>query len=571
MNGPAAQNPGAEASLRQLFDQEWEFRMRNDPITATWYGDHRFNDRLPVPSVEGYRREAQQARAFLERLQEIDYTALPASQQLNYDIFKWILQNQLIEHDFRLYLMPVNRLVGPHSILPDMIEVTPFASEQDYENYLSRLIAIPAYIEAQIELMRAGMEAGMVPAAASLRGLPHSIRTHLPADPAESVFARPFERFPQTFSQAVTARLKKNGLDLIESGVIPAFRNLLDFTEKEYIPAARQDCAASALPNGEDYYRYCVRRYTTLDLSPEEVHATGLEEVQRIREEMHAIIREVNFDGSFAEFLQFLRSDKRFYVDTPEALLKEAAWIVKRMDGELPRLFKTLPRTPYGLRRTPDHIAPSSHSAYYFPAPGDLTQAGYFYVNTYDLKSRPLYEYEALSFHEAVPGHHLQLALQMELTGVPNFRRFGDMTAFIEGWALYAERLGLEVGFYRDPYSNFGRLTFEMWRACRLVVDTGLHYYRWPRQKAIDFMAENTALSKLNIENEVDRYITWPGQALAYKIGELKIRALRQRAEERLGEAFDLREFHEVLLQEGGIPLNVLETRIENWLNSASK
>ena len=568
MNGTAAQASGGESRLRQLFDQEWDFRMQNDPVTATWYGDHRFNDRLPAHSEQDYHRSAQQARAFLAQLQEIDYAELPGSEQLNYDIFKWVLDNQIAGHDFRLHLMPVTRLFGPHTTLPDLIEVTPFASELDYEHYLSRLRAVPAYIHSQIELMRAGMQAGMVPAVDALRGLPGSLRTHIKADPAASVFARPFDRFPQTFSSARTGLLRKTGLDLIEAEVIPAFREFLKFIEGEYLPAARKECGASALPNGEVFYRHCVRRYTSLDLSPEEVHNTGLEEVRRIREEMLSIIREVDFSGSFADFLQFLRTEKRFYAGTPEALLKEAAWIVKRMDGELPRLFKTLPRTPYGLRRTPEHIAPSSYSAYYFPPAGDLSQAGYFYVNTYDLQSRPLYEYEALSFHEAVPGHHLQLALQMELSEVPNFRRFGDMTAFIEGWALYAERLGLGVGFYRDPYSNFGRLTFEMWRACRLVVDTGLHSFHWSRQRAIEYMAENTALSRLNIENEVDRYISWPGQALAYKIGELKIRALRKQAEERLGEAFDLREFHDVLLQQGGIPLSVLETTIENWLNS---
>jgi uncharacterized protein (DUF885 family) len=280
---------------------------------------------------------------------------------------------------------------------------------------------------------------------------------------------------------------------------------------------------------------------------------------------MDDVIRRVDFQGGFREFVHFLRTDERFYVDTPEALMKEAALILKKMDGQLPRLFKELPRMPYGLRQIPDHIAPKTTSAYYFPPAGDGTRAGFYYVNTYDLKSRPLYEYEALSLHEAVPGHHLQLALQMELD-LPNFRRFGGITAFIEGWALYAERLGLEVGFYQDPYSDFGRLTFEMWRATRLVVDTGMHYLGWTRQQAIDFMAENTALSLLNITNEVDRYIAWPGQALAYKIGEIKIRELRTLAEQELGPRFDVREFHGIILENGGIPLDVLEANVKRWI-----
>ena len=280
---------------------------------------------------------------------------------------------------------------------------------------------------------------------------------------------------------------------------------------------------------------------------------------------MDDVIRRVDFQGGFREFIHFLRTDERFYVDTPEALMKEVALIMKKMDGQLPRLFKRLPRTPYGLRQIPDHIAPKTTSAYYFPAAGDGTKAGFHYVNTCDLKSRPLYEYEALSLHEAVPGHHLQLAMQMELD-LPNFRRFGGITAFIEGWALYSERLGLEVGFYQDPYSYFGRLIFEMWRATRLVVDTGLHYLGWTRQQAIDFMAENTALSLLNITNEVDRYISWPGQALAYRIGEIKIRELRTLAEQELGPRFDVREFHSIILENGGIPLDVLKANVKRWV-----
>jgi uncharacterized protein (DUF885 family) len=339
--------------------------------------------------------------------------------------------------------------------------------------------------------------------------------------------------------------------------------------EREYLPAARGSIGASALPNGREFYRHRVKRFTTLDLTPEEVHQRGLAEVQRIRGEMEAVIKKTGFQGDFAAFVAHLRSEPRFYASSPEQLLKEVAYVLKRMDGQLPKLFGKLPRTPYGIREVPPYIASRTTTAYYMPPLGDGTQAGFYYVNTYDLKSRPLYEIEALSLHEAVPGHHLQLALQQEMTELPKFRRFADVTAFIEGWGLYAERLGLETGFYEDPYSNFGRLSYEMWRACRLVADTGMHYLGWTREQSIEFMAANTALTLHNIRAEVDRYIAWPGQALAYKTGELKIRELRSLAEQELGPRFDVRAFHDVVLGNGSVPLDVLDDNVRRWLKSA--
>jgi uncharacterized protein (DUF885 family) len=353
------------------------------------------------------------------------------------------------------------------------------------------------------------------------------------------------------------------------TSVVPAYREFLDFIVREYVPGARPTTGAADLPNGRAYYAYLVRSYTTLDLTPEDVHRTGLVEVGRIRDEMEGIIRQTGFDGSFREFVQFLRTDPRFYVETPEALMKEVAYVLKRMDGELPQLFGHLPRMTYGIREIPEYIAPRTTTAYYTRPAGDGTRAGFYWVNTYDLPSRPLYEVEALSLHEAVPGHHLQIAIQQELEGLPAFRRFSGFTAFVEGWGLYAERLGLETGFYTDPYSNFGRLTYEMWRACRLVVDTGLHDMEWTRQQAIDFMVDNTALTLLNITNEVDRYIAWPGQALAYKTGELKIRELRAEAERELGTHFDVRRFHDVVLGSGAVPLTVLEEIVRHYIAEA--
>ena len=335
---------------------------------------------------------------------------------------------------------------------------------------------------------------------------------------------------------------------------------------EEYVPNCRTTVGASALPGGRDFYRHRVKKFTTLDTTPEEVHKVGLREVKRIRGEMQQIIERVGFEGDFAEFVTHLRESPQFYAKTKDQLLERCASILKKADGELPAMFGYLPRTPYGLKPIPDYIAPKTTSAYYQRPAGDGTKAGFFFLNTHNLSGRPLYALEALSLHEAVPGHHLQLAIQQELEGMSPLRKYGGFTAFVEGWALYSERLGLEMGFYKDPYSDFGRLTMEIWRACRLVVDTGIHYYGWTRDDAIDFLKENSAMSEHNIRAEVDRYIGWPGQALAYKTGELKIRELRAKAEERLGPNFDVRSFHDAVLENGAIPLLVLERMIEEWI-----
>jgi uncharacterized protein (DUF885 family) len=566
MSNQDARDRNALSQLEQLFADEWEFRMRENPLFATRCGDHRFNDRLPAVSEADCQRRLAQARAFLERLHAIDRSVLTPPAQLNYDMFGREIKNRIAGYEFGTHLMPVTKLRGLHASFPELSNIVPLDTVRDYENYIARLGAFRAYAQAHMELMRAGMRAGYVPAQVALTGIEDTLQAHIVQDPARSLFFKPFERFPKNIGKADCRRLADAGRVAIAHSIVPGYRSFLHFMADAYIPAARAEIAASALPDGWALYEHCVRKYTTLDLTPQQVHDTGLAEVRRIREEMEGVIRQVGFGGDFQAFIHFLRTDKQFYVDTPEALMKEVALILKKMDGELPTLFKTLPRMPYGIRQIPAHIAPKTTSAYYFLPAGDGTKAGFYYVNTYALDSRPLYEYEALSLHEAVPGHHLQFALQIELQDVPNFRRFGSIDAFGEGWALYAERLGLETGFYQDPYSNFGRLTFEMWRAARLVVDTGMHALGWTRQQAIDFMAENTALTSLNIANEVDRYISWPGQALAYKIGELKIRELRTLAERELGSRFDVREFHDIVLENGGIPLDALEANVKRWI-----
>jgi uncharacterized protein (DUF885 family) len=555
----------ATKQLQSLLTDEWERRLRFNPLFATETGDHRYNDLLPAFSESNMEAWIGQLSGFLGRLRLIDRQALSSPDRLNCDLFKRLLENELGMLEFRSYRMPVSNSGGFHILFPDLPVMSPFFTLQDYENYLSRLDAFPQYVTAYIDVMQAGLSQGQVPPRVTLAGVADQLRSQMVADPTASPLFQPFINFPENIPSSTRPRLAEAGASAIRSSIVPGFARLLDFVENVYLPSSRESIAARELPDGEAYYQHCIRNFTTLELTAAEIHRLGLEEVRRIRSEMETLIRETGFQGSFSAFIEFLRSDPRFYVDTAAELLKETALVLKKMDGELPRLFKTLPRLPYGIRQVPDFAAQGSTSAYYQPGSGDGSRAGVYYVNTYDLKSRPLYEIEALSLHEAAPGHHLQIALQQELY-LPNFRRFGSFEAFIEGWALYSERLGLEVGFYQDPYSNFGRLSYEMWRACRLVVDTGMHALGWTRQQAIIHLAENTSSTLLNITNEIDRYIAWPGQALAYKIGELKIVELRRKAQQHLGLRFDLREFHEVILKGGALPLDILEQEVTAYL-----
>ncbi len=553
------------AQLAALFADHWEAWMRWDPVNATLCGDHRYDDRLPHVNETDFADWRNQLTGFQGRLQAIQRSRLPGTDRLNYDVFGRMLENEISELTIRAYYLPISKTGGFHIFYPDLPSLTRFTDLKDYENYLGRLTHLKDFFDEAIRLMREALKAGYLPPRVTLEGVDESLKAQIVGDPGQSVFFEPFQRFPESIGGVDQEQLIESAQHAIRQSVVPAYESLLKFVSQEYTPQARDSIAAANLPGGRDYYCSRLRYFTTLDLSPEEIHQVGLSEVRRIRSEMDGVIRQTGFRGDFKEFLEFLRSDPRFYVGEPEALLKETAYRLKRIEGELPRLFRTLPRLPYGIRAVPDFSAPGQTAAYYMPGTGDGTKAGVYYVNTYDLKSRPLYEIEALSLHEAVPGHHLQIALQQELTNLPNFRRFYSFTSFVEGWALYAEHLGLELGFYSDPYSNFARLAYEMWRACRLVVDTGMHILGWPRQQAINFMAANTSSTLLNITNEVDRYIAWPGQALAYKMGELKIRELRRRAEQKLGTGFNVRDFHDVILLEGALPLDVLERRVEEW------
>ena len=552
--------------LHALFDRNWETRLRENPLFATSVGRHEYDNRLPSVTMADLERRQAHRKSDLGSLAKIDRSKLPQAEQVNYDIFKRQIDEGIESFDYGDYQMPFNADSGFHSSFSRLPKDVPLASVKDYENYISRLREWPRYVREQIALMRMGLKRGMTVPRATLDGYDNTIAAHVVDDPARSVFWEPFAKFPNAIPESEHERLRSEGRDAITKGAVVGYREFLDFFHNEYLPGARKTLAASDLPGGLAYYQHRIREFTTLDLSPDAIHNVGLREVDRISTEMDAVMKQAGFQGDRAAFFEFLRTDPRFYAKTPEELLSRAAWIAKRSDGKLPSLFKTLPRLPYTVEPVPADIAPKYTSGRYVGAPLGSIRPGIYWVNTYKLESRPLYNLEALTLHEAVPGHHLQIALSRELTNLPNFRRFSYISSFGEGWGLYCEWLGLEAGFYTDPYSNFGRLTYEMWRACRLVVDTGIHSKGWTRQQAIDYMATRSALPLHEVETEIDRYISWPGQALSYKLGELKIKELRKRAEQALGPRFDLREFHDVVLGSGAVPLSVLDSNIDRWI-----
>lgn len=567
---PAFSQPTDEAArLHALFDREWEVRLKEDPTFATSVGRHEYNALLQSMTPADLERRAKAARATLEELKTIDRAKLGPVDVVNYDMFRRQMENRIADFELGDYQMPFNADSGFHTGFAQLPRDVPLQTVKDYENYISRLKAWPRFVNEEIALMRQGIERGMTIPRAVLDGYESTITAHVVDDPAKSVFWEPFAKFPSTVPAGEHERLRAAGREAVVNGAVAGYRAFLDFYRKEYLPKARTTLGASELPNGRAYYQQQIRQFTTLDLSPEEIHRIGLAEVERISAEMREVMKQVGFQGDFAAFLNHLRTDPRFYPKTPEELLARAAWISKRIDGKLPSLFKTLPRLPYTVEPVPGHIAPKYTAGRYVGAPEGSLQPGIYWVNTYKLDSRPFYNLEALTLHEAVPGHHLQIALSRELSALPNFRRYSYISAFGEGWGLYSEWLGLEAGFYTDPYSNFGRLTYEMWRACRLVVDTGLHAMGWTRQQAIDYMASRTALPLHEVQTETDRYISWPGQALAYKMGELKIKELRKRAESELGGRFDVREFHDVVLGSGAVPLDVLEQNVARYIETA--
>jgi len=556
----------AREQLYALFDEEWAARLTESPQFATSVGDHSRNDELADVSLEAIERRVERRRDVLRRFEEIDTSGLSAADRINARMFERQLRSSVRGFEFGGYEMPLNADSGFHMGFARMYRPMPFQTADHYDDYIARMRAIPAYFEQQQGHMRAGIERGFTLPRVTLEGYEDTISAHIVDDPQDSAFWAPFEDVPASVEEMDRERILTDAEAAITEAVVPAYQGFYDFFVGEYLPGARETVGASDLPDGQAYYAEQVRWFTTLDVTPQEVHEIGLSEVARIRAEMADVIREIGFEGSYAEFLDFLRTDPRFYPKTAQELLERAAWIAKTMDGKLPSLFATLPRVPYTVEPVPDHMAPKYTAGRYVSAPYNSTQPGIYWVNTYNLPSRPLYALAALTLHEAVPGHHLQNALAAEIDAGPEFRRHDYLSAFGEGWGLYAEYLGLEAGIYEDPYSNFGRLTYEIWRACRLVVDTGVHAMGWTRQQMLDYLAENTALSLHEVTTETDRYISWPGQALAYKMGELKIRELRGRAEEALGSDFDVRHFHDAVLENGSVPLDILEELINAWI-----
>jgi len=539
--------------------------MAQHPTWASTLGDRRWNDRWGDLSFEAIAKRDDHDIETLAKLKEIDRGALSTADQLNYDLFKKNYENEVESFQFRWHLLPLSQLEGVHTVnrLADALR---FETLKDYEDWLARLRGLPAHIDQTIALMRAGMKERIIHPKIVLQRVPAQIDHQIVSDPKISPLYKPFTRFPSSFTETDQTRLASVAQQTIAAAIVPAYRKLKDFIVNNYLPAASERVGIWQLPNGVAMYGYAARYNTTTGLTPQEIHDIGLKEVKRIRAEMQAIIEKLGFRGSFIEFAKFLHSDQKFYFKSENELLEAYRALSRRIDPLLVKVFHILPRMPYGIEPVPANIAPDSPAGLYRGPAADGSRAGIFTVNTFKPEIRPKYEMMALSLHEGVPGHHLQIALAMEQHDIPNFRRYGGYTAFVEGWGLYAESLGNEMGLYDDPYAKFGQLMYEVWRASRLVVDTGMHYLHWDRQKAIDFMMENTAKQELEIAAEIDRYIVWPGQALAYKIGQLKITALRARAKQALGDKFDIREFHDELLKDGALPLDRLETKMNAWL-----
>ena len=562
---PADDVATAGESLHALFESEWERAMRENPTWASTLGDLRYNDRWDDLSLDAIEASHAADREVLAKLDAIPVEELAPDDRIHYQLFRRKYELRVAGHRFQWYLVPLNQRGGIQTA-GDLADSLSYDRVRDYEDWLARMRSFPESMEQTISLMRKGAEQGIAHSRIVMQRVPAQIEKQITEDPQSHLFFKPFHSFPGTIAGEDRERLAAEAERLVREVIVPEYRKFKTFFDEEYLPACHPEVGVWQVPQGDSLYVHRCREFTTTELTPDEIHEIGLGEVARIRKEMEAIVAEVGWEGTFAEFLEHLRSDPQYYFEDANELLEAYRAVCKQVDPQLVKLFRTLPRMPYGVEPIPDHIAPDTTTAYYRPPSADGSRAGTYFVNLYRPGVRPKYEIEALSLHEAVPGHHLQIALAQELDDLPRFRRYTGYTAYVEGWALYAESLGDELGLYRDPYSRFGKLTYEMWRAIRLVVDTGLHHKHWTRQQAIDLFTENTAKTLLDIENEVDRYIAWPGQALAYKIGELKIKALRKRAQERLGEEFDPREFHDVVLRQGAVPLGVLEGIVHEWI-----
>ena len=552
--------------LHALFALEWEYRMADSPETATYFGYPGHNHRWSDNSLKAFERRERDLAETLGVLDSVDTEKLSPEDRLNHTLFRYETATAIEWARFPTHLMPITQLRGIQQDAAQLISIMPTRRVEHYEDILARLRGLPGVVEQTLALLRNGLEKGYTPPRITLRDVPGQVENQLTDTPLSSSLLTPFNEMSQAILPEEKERLREEAVSVYTEQIVPAFRELHRFLTTEYIPHARDSIACADLPDGTNLYVFAARYYTTTDLTPKEIHNIGLSEVKRIREEMQSVIQSSGFTGSYEEFAGFLRTDPQFYFDEADDLLRTYRDISKRADAELVQLFGFLPRLPYGVEPVPSYAEKSQTTAYYMPGSLEAGRPGTFFANTYDLASRPAWEMQALTLHEAVPGHHLQIALAREMMEVPEFRKNSGYTAYIEGWGLYSESLGEEMGFYEDPYSKFGQLTFEMWRAVRLVVDTGMHALGWTREKAIDYFKQQTGRAEHDIVVEIDRYIVWPGQALAYKIGELKIQELRALAERELGGAFDIRAFHDELLGQGALPLDILETRMKAWI-----
>jgi len=561
-----------KARLDALYEAEWQRWLREDPTLATSIGDPRYDDRWPDLSPAAIERTTQSDAAALTALEGIDPSGLAAADRMNYDIARVQFKRRIAGAPFKPYVYAISHLgslqsEGSIQTANEIAEIAPFASVKDYENWIARLRSFGTYADQVTELLRIGIREKRTQPRVIMARVPPQLAAQRVVRPEDSPFFAPFKKFPPSLPPADVARLSAAGREAIAGSVLPAFARFEKFFNGTYLPACRESVGIADTPDGKAYYRELIEYHTTTTLTAEEIHATGLAEVKRIRGEMDDIIAALGFKGSFPEFSHYLRTDAKFFYTDPDDLLHGYMVIAKSIDPNLVKLFGKLPRTPYGVRPVPETSAPNTTTAYYQPLAGDGSRPGYYYVNLYKPEARPKWEMEVLTTHESVPGHHLQIALQYENSaGVPMIRRMSDFTAYTEGWGLYAESLGGQLGLYTDPYQKFGQLTYDMWRAVRLVVDTGLHSEGWTRRRAIDYFLANAPKSELDITNEIDRYIAWPGQALAYKVGQMKILELREAARQELGSRFDIREFHDVVLSTGAVPLSVLERTVRDWI-----
>lgn len=566
---PLVAAPTETEKLQQLITEEWQWQLKDSPENATYLGERGHDDRLADRSPAAWERRRAHDREVLTRIQAIDRAKLSAADQLNYDLFLLQAKTSVEGDAFPQELVPMQQMNGIYIVLGELAQQIPRDTVKDHENFLARMRAFPRAVDETIALMQRGLASGLTPPRVILKEVAQSIEHQIADDPETSpIYELAFTNFRSTIPQAEQERLQSEAKQVLRESVIPAFRKLHAYWVKEYEPKTREAIGWTSVPQGKEWYAHLVRRETTTDLTPDEIHAIGQSEVKRIRAEMEKIKTSTGFNGSLEEFFTFLRKDPRFYYTTREDLLVAYRNLAKQIDPELTRLFGRIPRLPYGVIPIPAYSEKTNTTAYYTAGSPESHRPGYYFVNLYDLPSRPKWEMEALSLHESVPGHHFQIALAQELDQLPAFRRNAGFTAYVEGWGLYAESLGPELGMYTDPYSRFGQLTYEMWRAVRLVVDTGMHAKGWTRQQAIDFFVANSSKPLHDIEVEIDRYLAWPGQALAYKLGELKIKELRAHAQKELGEKFDVRAFHDAVLGEGPLPLSLLDTRMRDWVKA---